>query len=46
VDYVNIQNAFNHQNFNPSGVLTSPFFGQATSALAPRMIELGIRFNF
>ena len=45
--YVNIQNAFNHRNFNnPSGVMTSPFFGQSTSALAPRMIELGIRFNF
>jgi hypothetical protein len=45
--YTNIQNVFNHRNFNnPSGVLTSPFFGQSTSALAPRTVELGIRLNF
>src|SRR4029077_5424656 len=30
--YTNIQNVFNHRNFNnPSGALTSPFFGQSTS---------------
>ena len=45
--YVNVQNALNHRNFNnPSGVLTSPFFGQAITAQAPRMIELGVRLNF
>jgi hypothetical protein len=45
--YTNIQNVFNHRNFNnPSGVLTSPFFGESTSALAPRTVELGVRLNF
>jgi len=45
--YLNVQNVLNHRNFNsPSGVLTSPFFGQSTSALAPRTIELGMRLNF
>jgi hypothetical protein len=45
--YTNIQNVFNHRNFNnPSGALTSPFFGQSTSALAPRTVELGVRVNF
>jgi hypothetical protein len=45
--FVNVQNALNHRNFNnPSGVLTSPFFGQPTSAQAPRTVELGIRVNF
>ena len=29
-----------------SGVLTSPFFGQPTSAAAPRKLELGMRFGF
>ena len=44
---MNVQNAFNHRNFNnPSGVMTSSFFGQATTAQAPRMVELGVRFNF
>jgi hypothetical protein len=45
--YTNIQNVFNHRNFNnPSGALTSPFFGLSTSALAPRTVELGVRVNF
>jgi hypothetical protein len=45
--YVNVQNALNHRNFNnPSGVLTSPFFGEPITAQAPRMIELGVRLNF
>jgi hypothetical protein len=45
--YVNVQNALNHRNFNnPSGVLTSPFFGQSTTAQSPRTVELGVRFNF
>lgn len=45
--FVNLQNALNHRNFNnPSGVLTSPFFGQATSAQAPRTVEVGVRVNF
>jgi hypothetical protein len=45
--YMNVQNLLNHRNFNnPSGVLTSPFFGQSTSAFTPRTVELGIRLNF
>ena len=45
--FVNVQNALNHRNFNnPSGVITSPFFGQSTTAQAPRMVELGVRVNF
>jgi Carboxypeptidase regulatory-like domain len=45
--FVNLQNVLNHRNFNnPSGVLTSPFFGQATSAQAPRTVEVGVRVNF
>jgi hypothetical protein len=43
----NIQNLFNHRNFqNPSGVLTSPFFGRSTRANNPREISMGLRFNF
>lgn len=40
-------NVLNHTNvvgFN--GVLSSPFFGRANGALAPRQIEMGIRFSF
>ena len=29
-----------------SGVLTSPFFGQAVAASAPRRLELGARLSF
>jgi hypothetical protein len=37
----------NHMNaINYSGVVTSPFFGQATSAAAPRRIEIGSRLTF
>lgn len=40
-------NLFNHTNLlGYSGVLTSPFFGQPTSAGAPRRVELGVRFGF
>jgi hypothetical protein len=45
--FVNVQNVFNHRNFNnPSGVITSPFFGQSTSAQQPRTVEIGVRLNF
>jgi hypothetical protein len=45
--FINVQNVLNHRNFNnPSGVMTSPFFGQSTSAQAPRTVELGVRVNF
>ncbi|MBI4474646.1 MAG: TonB-dependent receptor [Acidobacteria bacterium] len=44
---MNIQNLFNHRNFqSPSGVLTSPFFGRSTRAQNPREVSMGVRFNF
>ena len=40
-------NVLNHLNaLNYGGVVGSPFFGQATSASAPRRIEVGARFGF
>ena len=40
-------NLLNHMNPGAySGVLTSPFSGQPTSAAAPRRLELGMRFGF
>jgi len=45
--YAQAYNALNRMNpLNFSGVLASPFFGQATSAAAPRRIEIGTRFSF
>ena len=45
--YVQLFNALNHFNaVNFSGVLTSPFFGRATSAAPPRRAEIGARLNF
>jgi hypothetical protein len=45
--YLQAYNIFNHANKTGfSGVQTSPFFGQATSALAGRRIETGMRFSF
>jgi hypothetical protein len=45
--YAQGHNLLNHTNpLNFSGVLTSPFFGQPTSAAAPRRFEIGTRFNF
>jgi hypothetical protein len=45
--YAQAYNALNHTNaLNYSGVMTSPFFGQATSAAAPRRIEIGTRLTF
>ncbi len=40
----NVLNLVNPQNF--SGVLTSPFFGRATSAAAARRLIVGTRFFF
>jgi hypothetical protein len=40
----NLLNRMNALNF--SGVRTSPFFGQPTSAAPPRRIELGARLTF
>ena len=45
--FANITNAFNNVNFSPpSGVMTSPNFGLSTSAREPRLIEIGLRFQF
>ena len=45
--YVQAFNAFNNANLSTfSGVLTSPFYGQATAALPGRRTETGMRFSF
>lgn len=45
--YAAAANLTDHHNFvGYSGVETSPFFGQPTSVLNPRRLELGIRFAF
>ncbi len=45
--YVQAYNLFNHFNaVNFSGVMTSPFFGQPTSAGPPRRVEVGARLGF
>ncbi|MGH9140901.1 MAG: carboxypeptidase regulatory-like domain-containing protein [Vicinamibacterales bacterium] len=45
--YAQAYNALNHFNaVNFSGVVGSPFFGQPTSAAAPRRVELGGRMRF
>lgn len=42
-----VSNLFNRVNYGSYvGVLTSPFFGQPTSAQAARRVELGWRFSF
>lgn len=45
--FANMINAFNRVHYGlPSGVLTSPNFGRSTSAVQPREIEIGLRFQF
>ncbi len=45
--YGSAQNLTNRRNYiGYSGVMTSRFFGQPTSVLNPRKIELGVRFGF
>jgi hypothetical protein len=45
--YAQAFNVLNHVNaLNFSGVTASPFFGQATSAAAPRRVEIGTRLTF
>ena len=45
--YMNLQNAFNHVNYNAFiGNQQSSFFGTATSAGPARRIELGASFGF
>jgi hypothetical protein len=44
---VRFNNVFNMVNFPTySGVLTSPFFGRANSAMPARRVELALRFSF
>lgn len=45
--FLNIQNAFNNVNYNAFiGNQLSPFFGTATSAQAPRRVEVGFSLGF
>jgi hypothetical protein len=45
--YAQAFNLLNHVNATTfSGVLTSPFFGQATAAAPPRRLEIGVRLSF
>jgi hypothetical protein len=45
--YANMNNAFNLVNLrNPSGVMTSNYFGIPTSAADARDVEIGIRYQF
>ena len=40
-------NLFNRPNFNyPSGNFSSAVFGQITSAKDPRIMQVGLKFNF
>ena len=45
--YAQAFNLLNHTNLGVfNGVWVSPYFGRATSAQAPRRMEVGLRFNF
>ena len=45
--FINLTNAFNWTNLGqPSGVMTSSSFGKSTSAVNPREVEAGFRFQF
>jgi hypothetical protein len=45
--YVSASNVLNNVNYTGfTGVITSPTFGQPTSARAPRRIEIGLRMMF
>jgi hypothetical protein len=44
---VNVNNLTNRANYSGfSGVMTSPYFLQATSVSNPRQVDLSVRFNF
>jgi len=51
---LDIYNLFNNLNFNPTSIsnnlgnpgMSNPNFGQATAALAARVMTLGVRFSF
>ncbi len=45
--FANASNVFNRANYSGySGILTSPVFGQPTTAQSPRRFELGMRLSF
>ena len=45
--FLNVMNAFNNVNYNAFiGNQLSQFFGQATSAMAPRRVEVGFSLGF
>ncbi len=45
--YANVENLFNLVNLrNPSGVLTSRYFGIPTAASSARDVEIGMRYQF
>jgi hypothetical protein len=45
--YASAQNLLNRANYvGYSGVMTSQLFGQPTSVMNPRKVQLGIRFGF
>ena len=45
--FANLNNAFNMTHpGTPSGVMTSPFFKRSFNATSPRVIEVGMRFQF
>ena len=45
--FVQAQNLTNHANYTGySGVMTSPFFRQATAVTTPRRVEAGLNFGF
>ena len=42
-----VQNVTNNANYvGYSGVLTSPFFGQPTSVLGTRKVDMGVQLSF
>ena len=44
---LNAMNLTNHDNYTGvSGVLTSPFFGQATAVQNPRKVDAGMSVSF
>ena len=44
---VQVQNLTNHANYTGySGVLTSPFFGQATAVTGTRKVDMGVQLSF
>ena len=45
--YVQAQKLTNHSNYaGYSGTMTSAFFGQPTTVMNPRKVDVGMQFNF